>query len=242
MIYENRIYKAVPGRLPDINARFANHTMGFFKQYEIGMMGFWTDEIGASNQLTYILSFDSLADRADKWAAFQADKAWAEVRAETEANGPIVAQVLNSLMSLTPYSPEPKFKTAVQELRIYDAMPGKLPDLHNRFKNHTMGLFEKHGIENVAYWTEDVGTSNRLVYMLGYPDLGAREKSWAAFQNDPDWQTARAASEENGSLVRVSTHSILRPHPLLAALTAGCPSHTQRNSAPSQTQRGRISH
>ncbi|MYE40703.1 MAG: NIPSNAP family protein, partial [Chloroflexi bacterium] len=52
MIYENRIYKAVPGRLPDINARFANHTMGFFKQYEIGMMGFWTDDIGASNQLT----------------------------------------------------------------------------------------------------------------------------------------------------------------------------------------------
>ena len=213
MLYENRIYKAVPGRLGDINARFANHTMGFFKQYEIGMMGFWTDDIGASNQLTYILSFDSLADRAEKWAAFGADKAWAEVRAETEANGPIVAQVINSFMSLTPYSPEPKFTTPIQELRIYDAMPGKLPDLHNRFKNHTMGLFEKHGIENVAYWTEDVGTSNRLVYMLGYPDLGAREKSWTAFQNDPDWQKARAASEENGSLVRVSTHSILRPTP-----------------------------
>ena len=42
MIYESRIYKAVPGRLPDINARFANHTVGFFKQYDIGMMGFWT--------------------------------------------------------------------------------------------------------------------------------------------------------------------------------------------------------
>ena len=94
MIYESRIYKAVPGRLPDINARFANHTVGFFKQYDIGMMGFWTDEIGASNQLTYILSFDSVTDRAEKWAAFQADKAWAEVRAETESKGPIVAQVL----------------------------------------------------------------------------------------------------------------------------------------------------
>ena len=128
MLYESRVYKAVPGRLPDINARFANHTMGFFKQYEIGMMGFWTDDIGASNQLTYILSFDSVTDRAEKWAAFQADKGWAEVRAETESEGPIVAQVINSFMSLTPYSPPPKFKTAVQELRVYDAMPGKLPD------------------------------------------------------------------------------------------------------------------
>jgi hypothetical protein len=70
-------------------------------------------------------------------------------------------------------------------------MPGKLPDLHNRFANHTLRLFERHGITNLGYWTEVFGTSNRLVYMLGYPSLGDREKSWAAFQADPDWQWAR---------------------------------------------------
>ncbi len=210
MIYESRIYKAVPGKLPAINARFANHTIGFFAEFNIGMLGFWNDEIGASNQLTYILSFDSMADREKKWAAFGTHKPWLEVRAETEADGPLVAQVINSFMRLTPYSPEPSFKTTLQEKRVYEAMPGKLPDLHNRFSNHTMGLFEKHGIENVAYWTEDVGTSNRLVYMLGYPDLGAREKGWAAFGADPEWQKARSKSEENGPLVRVSKHSMLR--------------------------------
>jgi len=210
MIYESRIYKAVPGKLPNINARFANHTIGFFEEFDIGIVGFWNDEIGASNQLTYILSFDSMADREKKWAAFGAHKPWLEVRAETEKDGPLVAQVINSFMSLTPYSPQPAFKTTLQEKRVYEAMPGKLPDLHNRFSNHTMALFEKHGIENVAYWTEDVGTSNRLVYMLGYPDLAAREKGWAGFRSDPEWQKARAASEENGALVRVSKHSILR--------------------------------
>ena len=210
MIYEQRIYKAVPGKLPAINARFANHTIGFFEEFDIGVVGFWNDEIGASNQLTYILSFDSMADREKKWTAFAAHKPWLEVRAETESEGPLVSQVLNSFMSLTPYSPQPSFKTTLQEKRVYEAMPGKLPDLHNRFSNHTMGLFEKHGIENVAYWTEDVGTSNRLIYMLGYPDLGAREKSFAAFGADPEWQKVRAASEENGALVRVSKHSILR--------------------------------
>ena len=92
-------------------------------------------------------------------------------------------------------------------------MPGKLPALHDRFANHTMQLFKKHGIDNVAYWTEDVGTSNRLVYMLGYPDLGAREKGWTAFQADPAWQQARAESEKNGPLVRVSRHAILRLTP-----------------------------
>lgn len=150
MIYESRIYKAVPGKLPAINARFANHTIGFFEEFNIGMVGFWNDEIGASNQLTYILSFDSMADREQKWAAFGAHKPWQEVRAETEKDGPLVAQVINSFMSLTPYSPEPSFKTTLHEKRVYEAMPGKLPDLHNRFKDHTMGLFEKHGIENVA--------------------------------------------------------------------------------------------
>ena len=92
---------------------------------------------------------------------------------------------------------------------MYDAVPGKLPDVHNRFSNHTIGLFEKHGIQNIAYWTEDVGTNNRLVYLLGYPTLGDREKSWAAFQADPEWQKARAASEVNGPIVRVSHHSLM---------------------------------
>ena len=210
MLYELRVYDAMPGKLGALNDRFANHTTGFFKKHGIGMVGFWTAVIGTSNQLTYILSFDSMADREEKWSAFGAHKPWLEVRAETEADGPLVAQGINSFMRLTPYSPEPSLKTTLQEKRVYEAMPGKLPDLHNRFSNHTMGLFEKHGIENVAYWTEDVGTSNRLVYMLGYADLGAREKSWAAFGSDPEWQKARVASEENGPLVRVSKHSILR--------------------------------
>jgi len=210
LIYEKRVYKAVPGKLPAINARFANHTCAFFKEFDIGMVGFWNDEIGASNQMTYITSFDSMADRDEKWTAFGAHKPWNEVRAETEVDGPLVAQVFSSFMTLTDYSPQPSFKTSLQELRIYDAMPGKMPDLNNRFKNHTMALFEKHGIENVAYWTDVVGTSNRLTYMLGYPDLAGREKGWSGFQSDPAWQTARAASEENGALVRVSKHSMLR--------------------------------
>jgi hypothetical protein len=89
-------------------------------------------------------------------------------------------------------------------------MPGKLPSLHDRFANHTTALFRKHGMEVIAYWTEDVGTSNQLVYMLGYPSLGEREKSWAAFPADPEWLKARTESEENGPLVRRAHNTILR--------------------------------
>ena len=185
-------------------------TIGFFKDHGIGILGFWTAEIGTSNQLTYILSFDSMADREKKWAAFGADKRWQEVRAETESEGPFVSSLSNTFMRLTPYSMEPDVSSNVQELRVYHAMPGKLPALHDRFADHTINLFKKHGIKNVGYWTEDVGTSNKLVYMLGYSGLGDREKGWAAFGADPDWLKARAASEVDGPLVRRSISTILR--------------------------------
>jgi hypothetical protein len=213
MLYEARIYTAVPGKLPAVNDRFAKHTMGFFKKHGIGILGFWTDEIGKSNRLTYMLVFDSMADREKKWAAFQADPGWHQVRAETEAQGPIVDHVVNTFMRLTSYSPQPQMRSNIQELRVYDAMPGKLPALHERFSDHTMQLFAKHSIENVGYWTEDVGTSNRLVYMLGHHDLGARERGFAAFLADPAWQQARAESERHGPLVRESRHAILRLTP-----------------------------
>ncbi len=211
MLYELRIYDAVAGRLPDISGRFANHTCALFRKHGVKYLGFWTDEIGRSNRLTYINVFDSMADRESRWAKFGGDPDWLEVRKQTEANGPLVDAVTNRFLRLTPYSPQPKVSTAVQELRIYEAVPGRLPDVHNRFANHTIGLFEKHGIENIGYWSEDVGVNNVLVYMLGYPSLGDREKSWRSFQADPEWNKARAASEVDGPIVRVSRHSIMRP-------------------------------
>ena len=210
MLYEMRVYDAREGKLPALNDRFANHTTGFFKDHGIGIVGFWTAEIGTSNQLTYMLSFDSMADREEKWAAFGADPRWQEVRAETEKDGPFVDSVQNSFLRLTPYSPEPHMTTAIQEMRVYTAMPGKFPALNERFANHTMKIFEKHGIENVGYWTADVGTSNQLTYMLGYDGLGDREEKWGAFNSDPVWHTARAASEVDGPLNRRALNSILR--------------------------------
>lgn len=105
MIFELRIYETIPGRLPDLNARFADHTVGFFERHGIQVVGFWTEEIGTSNQLVYMLGYDSLADRETKWAAFQADPDWNKVRSDTEKNGPINARVRNMILRPTAYSP-----------------------------------------------------------------------------------------------------------------------------------------
>jgi hypothetical protein len=211
MIYELRTYEAMPGKLPALN-KHLEVAAGLFKKHDLGVLGFWTDEIGTGGQVTYTWIYQDMEDRQKKLAAFASDSAWQQqVAEETEKEGVIVARTHNTMLQLTPYSPQPKITTNVQELRIYDAMPSRLPDLNNRFANHTLGLFEKHGMENIGYWTEVFGTSNRLVYMLGYPSLGDREKSWATFQRDPDWQKARAESEKNGTLVAKTHNIILRP-------------------------------
>ena len=87
------------------------------------------------------------------------------------------------------------------ELRTYYAAPGKLDELHARFRNHTMKLFEKHGISNVGYWVPTDNPDNKLVYLLAYPSREEREKSWKGFMDDPDWKAAYKASEEKGKLV-----------------------------------------
>lgn len=89
------------------------------------------------------------------------------------------------------------------ELRTYYAAPGKLEELHARFRNHTLRLFKKHGIEVVGFWgptDKEKGSENMLVYVLVYPDREARDRAWRAFASDPEWQEARRESEKNGRL------------------------------------------
>ena len=100
----------------------------------------------------------------------------------------------------------------IHELRIYTAAPGRLPDLMARFRDHTLALFEKHGITNVGYWTNAIGgRSDELVYILGFQDLAQRDSSWAAFGSDPEWRAAAAESEKDGPLVHHIENRILRP-------------------------------
>ena len=87
------------------------------------------------------------------------------------------------------------------EMRTYHAAPGKLDELHARFRNHTTRLFEKHGMVNIGYWVPTENPDRLLIYILAYPSREAREKSWAAFLADPDWKAAQKASEVKGGLV-----------------------------------------
>jgi hypothetical protein len=116
-------------------------------------------------------------------AALLSTASWASSRGEKSGAGPT--------------------STTVYELRIYHVYEGKLDDLLRRFREHTMKLFEKHGIKNVAYWTptDETLKGKTLVYMLAHPSREAATANWQAFRDDPEWQSVRDKSEANGKLV-----------------------------------------
>ena len=105
MIYESRVYRALPGRMPALLARFENVTLGFWEKYGIRQIAFFTTVIGESTQdLSYLLAWESMAEREQKWGAFQSDPEWITARTASEADGPIVANTASSFLAPTTFS------------------------------------------------------------------------------------------------------------------------------------------
>jgi hypothetical protein len=94
-------------------------------------------------------------------------------------------------------------KKRVFEIRTYTANEGKLADLHARFRNHTLKLFEKHGMTNIAYWSpEDAPLAeNTLIYVISHESREAAKANWDAFRQDPAWKKVQSESEAKGKLV-----------------------------------------
>jgi len=95
-----------------------------------------------------------------------------------------------------------KGSTVVYELRVYHATPGKLQDLLARFRDHTIKIFDRHGLKSVAYWTpiDEPQKSNTLVYILQHPSREEAAANWKSFQDDPEWKSVKEKSEANGKL------------------------------------------
>lgn len=105
MIYEQRIYRCIPGKLPALLSRFENHTLKIWDKHGIRQAGFWTVLVGDGNHdLHYMLAWDSLAERDKKWNEFQADPAWHKARDESEKAGPLIANITSALLRPTAFS------------------------------------------------------------------------------------------------------------------------------------------
>lgn len=218
-LYELRVYTAAEGKLDALNARFRDHTTKLFERHGMTNVGYWVPIDNTDGKLYYVLSYPDADARKQSWAAFLADPEWKKAAADSEKGGRLVAKIEEHFLVPTDYSPAVKPSAGkddrVFELRTYSASPGNLAALHARFRDHTLKLFEKHGMTNLWYWTPapgQKGSDETLVYMLAHKSAEARDKSFEAFRMDPAWSNARTTSERKagGSLtVKDGVKSVL---------------------------------
>ncbi|MCX7826585.1 MAG: NIPSNAP family protein, partial [Verrucomicrobiae bacterium] len=200
-VFEMRTYYAAPGKLDAVHTRFRDHACRLLAKHGIAQLGFWVPADNVENKLIWVAIHPSREAAAQAWKSFFADPDWQKAFKESEANGKLVEKVETRFLTATDFSPEIKPVAAgdrVFEMRTYTAESGRLPNLLARFRDHTVKLFKKHGITNIAYWTlmpDQPGADSTLIYILAHKSQEAAKASFAAFRADPDWIAARKASE-----------------------------------------------
>ena len=113
----------------------------------------------------------------------------------------IIAIVAVGVAFQRPAASDEKRDTVVYELRTYTTHEGRLPALHKRFREHTMKIFESHGMKNIVYWTP-AEKKDTLVYVISHKSKKAADASWTAFRNDPAWKATYKASIADGKIVK----------------------------------------
>lgn len=213
-LFEMRVYYAAEGKLDALNARFRDHTLKLFAKHGMTSLGYFVPVKNAENKLVYFLAYPDRAARDASWKAFQADPDWKSAQKASEANGKLITKVEAAFLTATDYSAlaAPKsYGQGVFELRTYTTEAGRLDNLNARFRDHTLKLFEKHGMTNVTYWNlaadqkgakSPLVAGNTLIYLLTHKSADAAKASFDAFRADPAWVAAKEASEKKagGSL------------------------------------------
>jgi len=209
-VYELRAIQAAPGKLDGLHARLRDHQIPLLKEHGVLTQAVFVPAGENPQELVYLLTTaDGLGPTEEGWTEFRKDPKWLKVMADTDSDGQLVAQERNQRLVTTFWSPQFKPEHA-DEPRVFELRTYMCPDsskhaaLMRRFHDHTMKLFEKHGMQNIVYWIPDKEpeSQQRLVYLLAHKSQEAAKASFAGFRADPDWLAAKKASEETagGSL------------------------------------------
>lgn len=211
-LYELRIYTASPGKMDALDARFRDHTVSLFKKHGMTPIAFFhvapVANQPADNRLFYIMGYKDRAARDASWSAFAADPEWKTVYAESQKDGSLTSKIENIFLNATEYAPKLNQTSSATprhfELRTYTATPGKLENVHARFRDHTMRIFSRIGMTNMMYWrpvADQPQMTDKMVYLLSYPNAAARTTMWQTFGADEEWKKVAAESQKDGPLL-----------------------------------------
>jgi len=205
-LYEWRGFQASPGKLDALHALLRDHQIPLLEQHGIVTLGVFVPAGENPDRRVYLLTVaDGSGPMQDGWQALRNDPRWLAV-----GDKEVVLEDVSRRLVKTNWSPA-FTPTKSAEPRVFELRTYRCPDhdkqiaLQRRFREHTMKLFEKHGMTNVVYWVlddDEPESRTQLVYLLAHKSRNAAKESFAAFRTDPDWLAAKQASEEKagGSL------------------------------------------
>lgn len=233
-VYELRTYTSEPGRQSDTLKLMEESGLGFMKKTGIELVAVWTPVDTKDERVFMLVRHADKASADANWTKFQNEEGWKAAVQKSAVDGKKpVKGIERVFLSVNDYSPNLEVKEVggrVFELRTYVATKGNLDALNNRFRNHTLKLFTKHGMKNIIYWSvregekttstellnalSPIGKSaadvdsqlpavgNALVYFLTHASPEAAAASFGKFRDDADWNKARTDSEKaaGGSL------------------------------------------
>lgn len=192
-----------------------------WQKHHFGPVGVFTVEAGPNIPAVFFIRiYSSLADRESVWKRLTADSDWADAVADLEKEGPAFYREDSMVLTATPFSSPVKPAGSADptrkifELRIYESPTWKqLGFLHDRFAGGEIELFHKSGIYPILYADTLIGPNQpNMAYLIPFESEAHREKAWAAFRENPDWQKLRAESvRRGGEIVRNITNMFLTP-------------------------------
>lgn len=225
--YELRVYQPNPGKQAATNVILAGFGNKYMSKHHIQMVGAWVPIDKSDERIFVLVSHADKAAAMKNWEALAADEGFKSELAETAKDGKPVASISRFFLTTTDYSPAIKPTTPGQrifELRTYITPAQRLSHLNSRFRDHTVKLFEKHGITNLAYFTlgadekttvgevmkaltakgkdqvdadkEAIANPLTLVYFVAHASQESMAKSFGAFGKDEVWKKALSNSEK----------------------------------------------
>jgi hypothetical protein len=211
-LYELRMIQATPGKLAALHALLRDHQIPLLEEHAVFTQGVFVPAGENPDQRVYVLvAAEGPGPMQDGWAGFRDDPKWLQALSKSEKAiaGKLVQQEGSKRLVQTYWSPEfTPLKSP--EPRVFELRTYTCPDhekqmaLQRRFREHTMKLFEKHGMQNLVYWTpkDEPDSLTQLVYLLTHKSQDAAKESFSNFRKDPDWLAAKDASEKKagGSL------------------------------------------
>jgi hypothetical protein len=208
-LFEIRTVIPHPGKSKALLERFKNHVVPMFERNGAETVGYLVPVDPKVEKVVYILAFKNHDSRTETMQKVDKDSVWTKAFTDSEKNGPLAKEVYTTLLTATDYSPAIKPLREINkktfELRTYTASKDNILPLNDRFRNHTVKLFEKHGMTNVGYWivanlpqpnNSNLHQESTLIYLLAHDSPEAAQKSFTAFRADPVWVKAKAESEK----------------------------------------------